>query len=230
MMNRKKKSELKKKPPDFRVLKERSEEGLRDAAVRQGMPEAAEKLVSGSILDLSRFNLTADGEICEGIVAVTEEFLVSCAKAGDRESFLALRFDEIENLSLRAGFGAYAIEAVCRDGSVKILCRTSMKYGKLFTAFFKRAELYLTDKEVYARRREDEMPAFCPKCGRPLRAGSTSCDRCADKMKLMKRIVGMAVPHKTAIIVVTLIYLLTLAINLVEPYVNRVLVDSFINN
>lgn len=211
----------KKKPPyDFEAERREAEEKLRKVSA---------ELKNAEFLDLARFDLDCENRFCKGFAAVTESLIISLAESGDKKRCIVIPFEEIESIVMRSEFGVYAAEALRKDGSSVILCRATMRVGKLFIGFFKRAELYLTDKDVYARRKA-EPPSVCPKCGKPLPPGSTSCDKCADKMQLIKRVLDIAVPHKSAIAIVTLIYMLTLAVSMVEPYINRVLVDGYINN
>ncbi len=218
-MKKKKFDRLRKKPEDMRRV-----------LCASGLDESE----SGKVLDVADFDLDNDNKKIEGTVAVTEKLIVSLHFArGERENapkkLTVIKLSDVDKLAMRSEFGVCVAEAVKKNGDVCIIGRVNAKDAKHFMKFFKRAELFLTDKTVYDRRKE-EPPVRCPKCGKPLRPGSTSCDKCIDRFKLIKRLLGMAAPHKKSIIFVTIVYFVTVGISLVEPYINRRLVDEYINN
>lgn len=215
-------------PPDFGERRRRDEEKLRKALAEKGIsPE-----ISGSVLDLAHFDLDNDNKKVKGIAAVTEKMLVSVRWEKDGETLrnvTAVELSKVKGISLRGDFGVYAAEATLENGDVSIIGRVSAKDGKRISKFFKRAELFLTDSSVYERKKE-EPPAVCPKCGKPLRHGSKVCDKCIDRMGLFKRLMSIAAPHKGTLAVVTFVYILAMGLSMVVPYIQRIMVDDFINS
>ncbi len=70
----------------------------------------------------------------------------------------------------------------------------------------------------------------CPKCGRPYRPGSSKCISCDKSKGYMKWMLGIAKPFMPKLILAVFLFFLVTAINLVTPYLNRIMVDDYIRS
>ncbi|MBO5295753.1 MAG: ABC transporter ATP-binding protein, partial [Clostridia bacterium] len=70
----------------------------------------------------------------------------------------------------------------------------------------------------------------CPRCGKPYPVGSNTCPRCVSKKRALLRLAALAKPEWKYIAVTALLFFVTSAIGVITPYINRVLVDDYIQN
>ena len=77
---------------------------------------------------------------------------------------------------------------------------------------------------------QGDGPRICPKCGRPIRPGASGCSRCFDKKKVIKKLIELAEPHKTAIFFVVFFQFVLMGISMLTPVINRHLVDDYVKN
>lgn len=69
---------------------------------------------------------------------------------------------------------------------------------------------------------------ICPKCRRPLPPGSTVCPKCAPKKQYLRRLWKMAKPYHGYIYSSVVLYFIIAGLQMLHPYVNRILVDDYI--
>lgn len=70
----------------------------------------------------------------------------------------------------------------------------------------------------------------CPKCGRPYRPGTSKCISCDKSKGYMKWMLGIAKPFTPKLILAVVMFFVVTAINLITPYLNRIMVDDYINS
>ena len=86
------------------------------------------------------------------------------------------------------------------------------------------------EKAGAAPQPQGDGPRICPKCGRPIRPGASSCSRCFDKKKVFKKLIELAEPHKTAIFFVVFFQFVLMGVSMLTPVINRHLVDDYVKN
>lgn len=134
---------------------------------------------------------------------------------------------EIEEFSFRMGIGCVFADCRLKNGEYRLLARADMRYKDLYAAALKQMSRYLTLGQIdYAY--EENVQRSCPKCGRPFRPGSTICDQCVDKRQYLKRLWAIARPYRFHIFASVILYIVIAAVNLLPPYLNRILVDDYI--
>ena len=133
-----------------------------------------------------------------------------------------------EDFRITAGVGSVVCECTV-DGSDTLICRSDASHTSEQGAVMKRINKY---KETGEFRFDyiNEIVRFCEKCGRPLPPGSTVCPRCVDKKGVMKRLWDIAKPYKWSLAVSMLLFFVITGVNLITPWVNRILVDDFIKS
>ena len=114
------------------------------------------------------------------------------------------------------------------DDSVHLLCRVDEKLTKRAIKTIRRINLYLEEGKIPAKQSEDRES--CPKCGRPYKPGSTVCYHCSDKKKTVKRLWQFVRPYKWFVFLSIVMFFVVSALRLIEPSINRIVVDDFIRN
>src|SRR5690606_29453697 len=71
-----------------------------------------------------------------------------------------------------------------------------------------------------------EYPRYCPNCGNPLAEQSQSCPVCRKNGKTMLRMLRYTKPYKVQMAGAGLLLILTTIVELVPPYLTKVLIDD----
>lgn len=138
-----------------------------------------------------------------------------------------LILDDISSFSVTNGIGCIFIECELKCGRQITLARGTGS----FTKMFKDACNDLV--KLHESHYEDEVKDYqtgnaCPKCGRPLLPGSSTCMKCTPKTSYVKRLLAIAAPWKWYIILSILLYFVCAAVGLIPPKLNAILVDDYI--
>ncbi len=136
-------------------------------------------------------------------------------------------FSDVKEVAFRRGIGCVFIEYRRSDEKWRILCRADMQYLDFYAAAAREINNYAEGKQI-SYEYEKEIHRFCPKCGRPYRPGSSICDHCVDKKAYLLRLWQMAKPFRGYIYLSIVFYFVIAIVNLLPPYVNRILVDDYI--
>ncbi len=173
---------------------------------------------------LSR-NLTENaGKKTNGILALLSDRIVLYEKGTLIES---IPLSEIQECAFRAGVGCVFAECTLKNGDCRILCRTDMRAKDRYAAAVKQIN-YVLEKGCLRDDKGEDHASTCPKCGRPYPPGSSVCPRCAGKRRYLVRLWEIARPYRLQIFASILLYFVIAALNLLPPYLNRVLVDDYI--
>lgn len=175
------------------------------------------------------FNLDPDepGKRCDGVFYADK---TSVKLVTDGKVTFEMPLGEIAEIKTDSGVGCIFISYKLKaDGTVHLLCRSDMCSSKQIIHCLKRLNHFLEDgKEIKAPQGENAGLNRCPKCGRPFRPGSTMCLHCASKKKVVKRLWNVAKPYKGFIIASVILFFTVSALNLLLPYINKILVDDYI--
>ena len=175
------------------------------------------------------FNLDPDepGKRCDGVFYADK---TSVKLVTDGKVTFAMPLGEIAEIKTDSGVGCIFISYKLKaDGTVHLLCRSDMCSSNHIIHSLKRLNHFLEDgKEIKAPQGENAGLNRCPKCGRPFRPGSTMCLHCASKKKVVKRLWNVAKPYKGFIIASVILFFTVSALNLLLPYINKILVDDYI--
>ena len=166
-------------------------------------------------------NLDRNNKTVYGACAADRGKLVvasSDASAGITEYSLS----DLGAIRLRKGIGVVSAEAEV-NGEDAELFRSDMRNYVQFESAVKRLECLRDGKPL-----PEPKIGRCPKCGRPLPKGSTTCSHCVDKKKLLLRMVGFAKGDGSLLTVAGLLLLLASAIGVLVPLIRAFLVDGFL--
>ena len=190
------------------------------------LAEADPTIDAAAVLLTLPFDLPRSGEGArpDGIAALLAGRAVVFENG---KQIFSLPCGEIEEFAFRAGVGCVSAECTLKDGSHRVLARADMRKKDLYAAVVKQMNRSLAGDPIdYAF--EGEVNRVCPKCGRPFRPGSDICDHCVDKRRYLGRLWEIARPYRFHIYASVVLYLVIAAVNLLPPYLNRILVDDYI--
>lgn len=172
------------------------------------------------------FNLSLDGkkEKSEGNVTLYEGYVLSEEKGALKSR---IELERIEEFIYDAGVGCISLEAKTKDGYVT-LARGDMVNAKAFSSAVKRMNKYL--ESGYSEERWSTYEkVLCDKCHRALPTGSQICPHCVDKKGYILRLLKMAAPYKWGLLFSVFMYFVIAVTGLLSPFLNRILVDDYIN-
>ena len=178
------------------------------------------------------FNLTdhvnpgnPGNQLTSGVCALTKTALL-VYENGKRTKEIPL--EKAEDFKITAGVGSVTADCVL-DGADYLICRSDASKTSEYAAVMKRINRFKKTGEFSFEYMKD-LSRFCEKCGRPLPPGSSVCPHCVDKKGVMKRLWDIAKPYKWYLAVSIVLFFAITAVNLLNPYLNRILVDNFIES
>ena len=172
------------------------------------------------------FNLTptAKKNHIDGIAVLLKDKLAVYV-GGEKTEEIPL--DSVEEVLFQKGIGCCFIEYRKKDGSWHILCRSDNQYVDFYAAAAREISRYLESGEIHYDYEKD-VNNRCPICGRQYRPGSNICEHCVDKKHYIKRLWDIAKPYHFLIYLSIAFYFIIAVVNLIPPYINRILVDDYI--
>ncbi len=190
-------------------------------AVRQKLKELAPQ--GTRPVAISEYNLSFENAPINGALALTETTVYLYDEAvGARQ----LSVNELKDIKTVQYVGCIGVEY--GEGAAKAeLCRSNMDNAENLRRFVKRVtaiqEGRVFDKSV------PEKQTRCPKCGKPYRPGSNRCDLCTDKKGLYFRLLKYVKPYAFPLAIAIFLYFANSVIRLIEPELQKRLVDECIN-
>ena len=185
-------------------------------------------LSDGQVVSVWEYGLdrTVPDGTTDGFVLVTEQALLVYENG---ETILEASLSSVEEFKFTAGVGCVFAEYTDKSGNTELISRADCSRKSRIAAAVKAANHYLR----YGRHAfEKYSPAarVCPKCGRAYRDGSETCLTCIDKKRIVSRLWEIMKPYKWHIAASILLFAVISGINLITPYLNRVLVDDYIRS
>ena len=181
--------------------------------------------LEGTPITAFAYNVDNDGRRIDGAVLITDKALSVYA---DKKEIARYVIGRCEKFEYRALVGACEI-SVTDEGGEHIICRGDSSKCELFAKNTRRLER-LRETGEYSDDETLEVYRVCPKCGRKLPRGMQSCLHCADKRSMFKRLLEIAKPYRWYIFVSALLFFVSFALQLLGPYVNKLLVDGYIDS
>lgn len=212
-------------------------------ALRKSFPSLNGPVVSGA------FDVDFEGRICKGLLVCAPDgtVLTEIERSGGENEIKTYRACDFESAELRRDFGILTAELVGKDGSTVTLCRVTPGLSAGIIPVIKAisdAAARGLDAEQNAaagsgqtgpqggmhRGPDGKTGGVCPKCGKPLKPGERTCPRCFDRKKVLKKMMSFAAPHWKGIVFVVFIAFVLIGVNMILPYINKVLIDSYAKN
>ncbi len=179
----------------------------------------------GDIITVFTFDMGDDGEHVNGAVLITEKQILVYVNNAETALFTVAGCEKFEYRQL---VGACELTAKDGDGE-HIICRASNTYHDVLAKNARRLN-GLKETGKYRKDEELELYRVCPKCGRELKGGLKVCVKCADKKSMFARLFKMALPYKWYVIASVILFFAGFGLSLLGPYVNKQLIDGYIQN
>ena len=166
-------------------------------------------------------DLLPDGSFGKQWLLVTNENILVFTDGEVPTKRIELTLNELESTKVDSVVGGGVLEAN-RNGETIELVRYTNASAKKFSAIAKALEKWTKGEEAELETEEERK---CPRCGLPLEEGTDVCPACLPKRKTALRLVQYLVPHWKQAIGLSVMALLSTALGLVPPYLNRPLID-----
>lgn len=191
-------------------------------AIFDKLPASISSKLEGEPIFSARSDLRPDGRFGEQWITFTEQNVTVWHADGSTEQQLPVRgMTEARSVS---GVGGGTLLVDTAEGPVVIA-----RYTAALTAVFGFAAKLLTALAKGEERpvaSEREFPRYCPKCGTPLQEGSQQCPVCRQNGKTVLRMLSYAKPYKLQMAGAGLLLIVTTAVELIPPYLTKVMIDD----
>lgn len=201
---------------------------------QSGLYDEIKKILSDASAEKSlcafRFNLDKNDpeKRCDGYFYADKERIRAIS---DGKLILDINADCVSEIKTENGVGCIFISYVDKSsGEAELICRSDMSGSKRIIHSLKKLNHYLEDGKELTLLSDDDGVDKCEKCGRPFQPGSKSCMHCSNKKKVVKRLWNVASPYKGFIVGSIVLFFLVSVLNLALPYINKILVDDYIQS
>ncbi len=204
----------KKGKPNKAELKRIREFEARLEALKKSLPELKEPAASGA------FDVDLEGRTCKGLLVCASDgtVITSVERSEGENEVRTFPAENIESAELKKDFGILTAELVLKTGEVIALCHLTPGMSQEIIPVIKS----ISDVAAGNADRRKEMPP---------EAGMTAQGRGRlEKRKVLKKMLGLATPHWKGIAFVAFTAFVILGVNMLPPYINKVLVDDFVKN
>ena len=178
------------------------------------------------VVSLWEYNLDRDEPkgLKDGFVLITDSALTVYENG---ETIIREPMENIKEFRFQSGVGCVFAECVGKSGESLLISRANSSQKNRMATAIKAANHYI----LYGSHAfEKYFPAanVCPKCGRAYRQGSETCLNCIDTKRVVKRLWGVAKPHKWLIFTSMVLFLFISILGLATPILTRYLTNDFI--
>ena len=147
----------------------------------------------------------------------------------DGERIVEEPMENVESFSVLNGIGCVFVEYERKsDGEHVIFARGDSRRQSQMAQAVKRANHFLRYRDTDFSRFQKGEGRICPKCGKPYPRGTHTCPRCASKKQALVRLLGLARSEWKRILLSVILFFLSTGVGLLIPYINRVMVDNYI--
>ena len=157
----------------------------------------------------------------EWLVVTQDRVLVFAADGEVPAKRLEFSLSDLKSFKMEQVVGGGMLEAQL-DGKSVELVRFTNTHTKRFGAVAKVLEKWSNGEEAELEMEEERR---CPRCGLPLEEGTEVCSACLPKRKALLRLISFLKPYWKQVICLSTIALLSTALGLVPPYMNKPFID-----
>lgn len=193
--------------------------------------KAAESALEGKAVYIIGGTLNTKGQYEDSSLWGNQES-IAVVSDGAVESY---RLNTIEKLKISRLYGNSVLTAVFSDGQKKdifrfandalTLCEAAAEYVNNLRKGKDSGEQYDILEAVFSKQQ-----TVCPKCGRELKSADAVCLNCQSKHKLLQKFGKHLVPQRYVLAVSLVLSAIVTAVNLLPPYLTKMLVDDVIKN
>ena len=185
-----------------------------------------EQLNTEQVLFSFFYNLTPSEngyEKAKGVVCLTRDSLIAYDENVRCEYPICL----LQNVRLEKTPGGVQICLCATNGEEHALCASDRSYNDLYADAVARIRALIHGEE-YVEKEKKKGGGVCPKCHRPLKPGASVCSRCRSKKDLLSGILEIVKPFRLTLIASIALFVIGAFLQLLSPYVSRILVDDYI--
>jgi ATP-binding cassette, subfamily B, bacterial len=167
-------------------------------------------------------DMTIDRQFGESVLVITETELLNISNEKIINEYL---LDNITDVSIDelVGGGRVCVES---EGEKHQVLYYSNHFAPLFAETVRCIGQYLKDRSI--SQIEESYASICCKCNAPLPERGARCPRCVPKFKILLRILELALPYRSKIIVLMLVTALGVLFQVAPPYLTKKIVDEVI--
>ncbi len=160
----------------------------------------------------------------EGVVLLLDDRIAAYDESMNCEYPLSL----IKTARMESTYGGTMIYLVTISGEEHLLCAADRSYMQAFGEGAEKIREHLAGNLQKTKKEEKKKETVCPKCHRPLPPGASSCPRCRGKKDLLLGMYDIIKPYRWMLALSIVLFLGVSLLQLVSPYLSRILVDDFI--
>ncbi len=168
------------------------------------------------------FNISSSDRRVNGHLCVSREEIMVYINGELKET---IEFDQFEEYACEQLVGCSMMVGRIDDKDVKCICAFTQENFIAFAELCKLLNHYLTTGDFITESDIDEPK--CPKCHLPL-DGYSECPYCQSKIKVFSKLLKRVAPYKKPFGIAILCTIIAQLLGVVEPYVNRILVDDYV--
>ncbi len=167
-------------------------------------------------------DLTMSRKFGESFLVLTDDELVSISGGKIVKEIPLEKIKEIKNDELSGGGRV----CVLSEGVYHHALYYSNHYVPLFADAVDAINYYMKKGTVI--KSENKQMSICCKCSSPLPDRDAGCPRCVPKMKILTRILKLAQPYKSKVILLMAITTIGVLFQVLPPYLTKKIVDDVI--
>ena len=171
-----------------------------------------------------QYDLSMDRKPESGTLIFSEDGTIRSEWGG--KCLITLQADQLKEILVKAGIGCGLIYVKQKSGSDIILCRFTMSCLKKAGEFCKVVNYYILNGTAIIP--EEKELQICPKCGRPMIEELNVCVFCYDKLSVLLRAFSYLKPYARPVIKSQIFLLISSALFIAAPILNRVLIDKYL--
>ncbi len=175
-----------------------------------------------------KYDISAQGDLCDGRVVVTAEQQDRDAEisvcVGD-EVLITRPLADIDTLIVSSHVGCASLEAKLKDCDRVYLCRFTMSCMRNMSEFIQAVNFFIETGTYTPMHTFDNE---CPVCGSRFIPNTNICTKCSKRTSIFKRTMQIGGKYIQYFVLGSLLVLVSNVIMLAVPYLNRQLVDGYL--
>lgn len=185
-----------------------------------------EAICRGAVLDSAVCgDLGSDGSMgSQWLVITTDRLYVITPNHGDPEVIHDIAIKDVSDINAEVSVGSGCLVANV-GGDFVPLIRYTNAVAREFGHAARRLQAMIKGEDPPATTDEDRTRR-CSKCSFPLETGSDICPNCVNKARAVRRLLEYVRPYKKLTIAAALLMVVSQGLQLVPPYLTKVLVDD----
>jgi len=138
-----------------------------------------------------------------------------------------LPLSEIKGCKVRHEVGAAVLVAELKDGRKTGLVRLTGTLVRHLALAARAIERLAKGEELHVN--PEDLPYYCPKCGRRLSQDTKVCSTCVDRGAAMRRLLTFAYPYRWRMAIAATIVIFSSLVALIPPHINALMTANLIS-